>query len=368
LSSCLEVVSPNLHNDDGQRYVLMQLHEGCRADSSCYNLLVKQAPNNLVDNISQLLKRANLDEYVANKAAYLLTAIMSHGGSFQYQGDLDKVMGALFDGAKLSEQGVVDAVANLLKCDQFRKTVWDEQKAKSAIFKNSGSASVTYKQLYCIWLLSFNEEILNHMAKENRVPEKLKGVMGTSRVEKVIRIGLLATRNVMKSKSISDELVECGLLEVLQQLEFEKWRDTDLYDEIREMCTLVATRTAELTNFARYEKELATGELNWSFIHSDKFWNENAKNFEKDGFSAIVKLHALLKSSNTTTIAVACHDIGEFCQRHPIGKRIINKFGAKQSVMEHMSSPNREVAREALLCVQKIMLSDKSMDMMDDGS
>jgi len=216
--------------------------------------------------------------------------------------------------------------------------------------------AILYKCLFSVWMLSFNPTCLAALEK-TQVASMLKDTFLNSRVEKVIRIGLNALRNCLKSKELSAQIVEKGAMEPLQQLEFEKWRDPELYDEIRDMCSLVSARVNELSNFDRYEKEISSGNLQWGFIHSEKFWNENVMKFEKDEFRAIKTLAGLLSSNNPTTLAVACHDIGEFVRLHPVGKRTVGKVGAKDSVMSLMSHPDREVAREALLCVQKLMLN-----------
>lgn len=64
-------------------------------------------------------------------------------------------------------------------------------------------------------------------------------------------------------------------------------------------------------------------------------------------------------SRDTKTLAVACHDIAQFIQVHPAGRGIILDLKAKERVMKHMSHPNPEVSKQALLCVQKILLSAK---------
>ena len=64
-------------------------------------------------------------------------------------------------------------------------------------------------------------------------------------------------------------------------------------------------------------------------------------------------------SRDPKTLAVACHDIAQFIQIHPNGRGIILDLKAKERVMKHMSHPNPEIAKQALLCVQKILLSAK---------
>merc|ERR1712190_421861 len=111
----------------------------------------------------------------------------------------------------------------------------------------------------------------------------------------------------------------------------------------------------EMSNFDRYERELQTGCLAWGFIHSAKFWAENVLKFEQNDFRALKMLASLLLNFNTepTTLAVVCHDLGEFVAMHPLGKKKINQLNVKERIMQLMGSTEpsyREVRREALLC------------------
>merc|ERR1711879_142341 len=167
-------------------------------------------------------------------------------------------------------------------------------------------------------------------------------------------------RNLLKNKDLCEEIVESHVLETVQGLEYEKWRDTDLYDEIREMIALVSHEVTEFSNFERYERELSSGTLVWGFVHTNKFWAENVMKFQDNDFAALKKLALCLSSTDNVTLAVACHDLGEFVALHPLGKRKIAELAIKDRVMELMGSAGddmREVRREALLCCQKIMLN-----------
>ncbi|KAH0477707.1 MAG: hypothetical protein KVP17_004187 [Porospora cf. gigantea B] len=79
--------------------------------------------------------------------------------------------------------------------------------------------------------------------------------------------------------------------------------------------------------------------------------------FEVDEFAYVKKLVQALRQRNSTTLAVVCHDLGEFARLHPTGKLVLNKLRAKEMVMALMSHKEREVSREALLCMQKMMLN-----------
>lgn len=110
-------------------------------------------------------------------------------------------------------------------------------------------------------------------------------------------------------------------------------------------------------------------------MHTEKFWLENVMQFEKDEFKSIQQLadiikkyaHSILQKpqSNETkeeidnvTAAVACFDIGEFARLYPNGKKICQKFKIKENVMLLIATKDRDIAREALLCAQKIMLNN----------
>merc|ERR1719460_2890940 len=212
-------------------------------------------------------------------------------------------------------------------------------------------------------MVSFDTS-LSKSLKSNDVIQKLKAILIFSRTEKVIRLCLTVLKNFLAQKAdcqgICEDIVEEGVLESVQQLEYEKWRDAELYDDIRELVQLINSEVKELSNFDRYMKELESGSLTWGFIHSSKFFGENVMKFENGEFKALKLLANLLSSDNATTLAVACHDIGEFVSLHPLGKKQVNRLGVKERVMELMGSQEqdkREVRREALLCCQKIMLN-----------
>ena len=52
---------------------------------------------------------------------------------------------------------------------------------------------------------------------------------------------------VSSHQALADEVVEQGLLEVVQSLEYEKWRDSDLGEEIHGMSAQISTRVAEMS-------------------------------------------------------------------------------------------------------------------------
>jgi len=346
-------------NPKAAEFALATVYDLLRADGSVYTVF--EDVMRKLDVYSQCLAavKAQQSVFSADKAAYVLSALMGNvPAAFsekQVEGFLD-VLRAVSCGC--SEQGQLDAVVNVLKAKEFRKLVTSNASFVSLAFDaQTASPGVAYKKLFVLWLLSFEGSLI---FPAETVVQKLKEVLTCSRVEKVVRMGLMCLQSLLPNHSdVADEVVEQGLLEVVQALEYEKWRDAELYEEIKNMSSQISTRVAEMSNFARYERELGSGKLKWGFIHSPKFWSENVLKFEQNDWRALKALACCLDNqADPTTVAVACRDLGEFVTSHPLGKKQIGALGVKDKVMKLMSNTaEKEVRREALLCCQKIMLN-----------
>jgi V-type H+-transporting ATPase subunit H len=343
------------------QYLLTLFSETCRTDASLWELLVKNASGLFVP-FTMLLGRPNIDTFTADKAVQMLTAIMAHApeGTFSIQQVKLVAMNLVAGQYRTSQVGVLDGLSNLLKHDSFRAPLFEVFGTLEKILSVSvETPSALYRSLFCLWVSSFNEDVLVRVLapRSDAIVALLKSTFSDCRVEKVLRIGLSVVMNVVASPSFSEAMVESGIVHAIQPLEYEKWRDAELYDAIRNAANRVAAETSRHSNFERYEKELRAGTLRWGFIHSEKFWLENVNQFEKDNYSPVSQLVSLLASSDSVTQAVACHDLGEFARLHPSGKRVIAKLNGKNAVMALMTNGTREVSKEALLCTQKLMLN-----------
>jgi len=314
----------------------------------------------LTKPIMKVLTAKSADTYSCDKAAWLLSGIVCNAPGYFNENMVIELLNMAC--STCTQLGSLETIANLLKADKFRKLVWNSQDVAYRVFNVDASGTpsqILYKSLFCCWLVSFDKSLTKDL-KERQLVGRVKEILATNRVEKIARINLTLLKNLLQFKDLSEEIVEGHVLEVVQGLEYEKWRDAELYDEIREMVALISHEVTEFSNFDRYERELQSGTLAWGFIHTSKFWAENVMKFENNDFGALKKLAACLHSSDAVTLAVACHDIGEFVALHPLGKRKIAQLAIKDRVMELMGSTGddmRDVRREALLCCQKIMLN-----------
>merc|ERR1712233_233798 len=77
-----------------------------------------------------------------------------------------------------------------------------------------------------------------------------------SKAEKVVRLSLEVLRNFLKCKDLEEDLVTSEVLPAVKALEYEKWREPELYDRIRELTQAIDGTVSKVSNFGRYKKEL----------------------------------------------------------------------------------------------------------------
>jgi len=359
LKACIQATA--IRSDQTARQVaLLFLYDAFREDSSLYSQCegVLRQPDghgffrkHLEPNLTQP------DPFSADKAAWILSSIMTNCSYHYTKEDARVVLDRIFSKeCKCSNLGKLEATCNLLKAVDFRDTAWScAGEFVLRVSPDDKDAGMLYKYLFALWMLSYDKSIAAKLP--DGVVRNVRDIMASCRVEKVIRLGLVVIKSFLPHDKLSVDIVECQVLDVVQQLEFEKWRDQEIYESIQDVSRLVAAQVSALSNFDKYEKEVNNGHLKWGYLHSNKFWGENINKFEQNDFGVINKLCKLLEIDDRETQAVACHDIGEFAVLHPLGKKKVKDFGAKEQVMQLMDSDDRDVKREALLCCQKIMLN-----------
>ncbi|OEH75476.1 vacuolar atp synthase subunit [Cyclospora cayetanensis] len=345
------------------QYALTVLYEAVRENCSRYEAMCGVlAGSNVYGDFMQLLERQGVDTYTGDRAAFMLSGFMCRARTHAFPDDQVQyfVQGLIQQKFPVSESGRLDALVNILKIDRWRPLVW-ETRGLPDVLQNDLSlmqpAGVIYKAVFCVWLLSFHEGFPLAITEAGILRPTCE-VLKECRVEKVVRVGLHVVENLLSCEEAVEIIVEENVAQILTLLEFEKWRDPDMYDEIRACIFALDLKIRQFNNFERYLMELDKGKFKWSVLHSEKFWRENVMVFEKDEFATIQKIEKLLDSDDPTTQAVACYDLGEFARLHPAGKKVCQKFKVKDKVMLLISSKHREVAAEALLCVQKLMLNN----------
>jgi len=250
----------------------------------------------------------------------------------------------------------------LLRADEFRVQFAEEDginKLGTIVRENSGNAQLLYEALYCMWLITYNEKLSQSFEQTNVIPKIVETVRTVSK-EKCIRMGLAILKNLLNLGRNNEQMIEAGFFKVLENLQQRKWADNEMIEDMEVLRVEMEKKLEEFSSWDIYKAEVLSGNLDWSPVHkSERFWRANVINFEEQNFRILGVLCDILRTQqNTLTLAVACHDIGQFITHHPRGRTIINTLGAKSVIMTHMTHKDPEVQKQALLCVQKLMVAN----------
>ncbi|CAK0784291.1 hypothetical protein CVIRNUC_007495 [Coccomyxa viridis] len=222
------------------------------------------------------------------------------------------------------------------------------------------SHQLLYEAGLCAWQLTFYKPAAQAMAS-SRITPALVNLARHAQKEKVVRVALLGLKNLLSDASldIGPEAVEAGLPKVVQQRLLQSWEDEDVAAALEWLKEKLAEDIKLLSSWDKYKKEVLSGSLEWSPMHtSDQFWLENSPKFEERDCQVLRVLLKLLETSRESrTLAVGASDLGKFISAHPHGRSIVTDLRGKELAMRLMMHPDAEVQKQALLCVQKILLA-----------
>lgn len=254
--------------------------------------------------------------------------------------------------------------------------------AVSFAFGSSSSASssssrpldvqLLYESILSLWELSWYAPALARLA----TPQALTGLVDTVRLarkEKLVRVSLLALQRLLGAGEQALELVAVGrgLGRVLETRKAQSWDDQDVPALLEALSTRLQEGVAGLGSFERYKREVLSGTLTWSPAHrDDDFWRVHAELLVDSDASLLKRLVALLQNpaADPLTLAVACSDVAHFVAAYPHGRGVLAELGAKGAVMRLMAHPDAAVQREALVAVQRILLSKDKADTLESAT
>ena len=253
----------------------------------------------------------------------------------------------------------------------------DHQKMPGGPALGDDGGDGQYRTVFGLWLISYDPvHSLTFGGKGDSVPancingealKRLIQVLRHSKKTRVVRVALMCLRNML-NKGFNADIVDFGAVDVLNTLSAKKWPDEEIPEDIAAMLTILRADVKDLSTWSQYRQEVISGELSFKNpAHNDEsFWRTNIMRFEEKDFEVMKQLAQTLKEcsmdtnadNRDTKIAVACHDLGEIARIHPRGGKVIGLVPeAKTFVFQHMESSDTEVKREALLCVQKMMVA-----------
>mmetsp|Transcript_45605 Transcript_45605/g.74509 ORF Transcript_45605/g.74509 Transcript_45605/m.74509 type:complete len:342 (+) Transcript_45605:348-1373(+) len=254
------------------------------------------------------------------------------------------------------------------------------------ILNNANDVQLIYEIGFCIWMLSYNDASIIVLLKHNAIA-LLHDILRQSKKEKCTRVAILSLKNFASLQSrqhgyerteadddlgtvptVDDEgnklnifgdMISLGLLRTLSLMSRRNYGDPDILPEVDGLLATLEKNIEDTTSFADYKQEVMSGRLDWTPVHkSEKFWKENIKEFENNDYKILRELGKILKSddADAKALTIICHDFGEFVKYHPQGRKILNQLDVKNRILALMGHDNQEVNKQALLCVQKIMV------------
>jgi len=191
---------------------------------------------------------------------------------------------------------------------------------------------ILYLGCFSLWLLSYNKATFDAF-KECKVVRRLVEVIKKSiHREKVVRVALSGLKNLLIDAHFNEEMIALQLTKIMQPI-FSKtnWKDEDVIKDAKLISEQLEAKIEELSSWEKYRGEVTSGNLQWSPVHNDQFFRENASRFEDHNFEVVRALIELLESKEPLTLEVCCHDLGTFARFSRTEKKSWNGWAAKPS-------------------------------------
>ncbi|KAF4615328.1 hypothetical protein D9613_002847 [Agrocybe pediades] len=293
------------------------------------------------------------DEFVQLKTAQILTVLLSAETAPLRSEHLQpflNVLSSFIQGPSSNKRDIaVQCLESLLSRPDCRQEVWRIPTIIAGfvdILKRNPGPQMSYQVSF-----SLNFDIIPILVQ----------VVQSAVKEKVIRV-IVATfreKNLVTKAPAANlpAMLVSQLLPFVKNLATRKWSDEDIIEDVLFLKDELNNRFQSLTTYDEYTSELASGHLSWTPVHeSDDFWKENAMKLNDKDYEQLKTLINLLKNSNDSTVlAVAAHDIGQYVKHYERGKNPVSELGGKARVMELMTHPDSDVRYRALISVQHLV-------------
>lgn len=358
-----------LNNDETIQYTLTLIDDALHADPARVGLfhgVQGGKPYGVFLNLAMEKK----DKYIQNKAVKILSALCVTGPPMD-DSSAEKYLKWLAAQLRTNDtalvQVVIKSLMSVLRFDSYRLKFYNEtdgvEGLNGLVDDKAANFQMQYQVIFCYWLLTFNADIAGDIPKK-RIPAVIGGILSKTNKEKVVRVAVLTLRNIVdKSKPDQikhnvENMVANKLLRHLRAIQQKSWKDEDIKEDVDATLETMMKHVHELSSFDEYAAEVRSGELKWSAVHkSDSFWRDNVMKLNENDHEILRLLIATVeKPQTTTTLAVALHDLGEYCRTYPQGRGNVEELGGKSAVMAAMAHADAAVRYEALIATQKMMV------------
>lgn len=186
--------------------------------------------------------------------------------------------------------------------------------------------------------------------------------------EKIVRIVCMLFENLKEDTDCMECLSMVNAFNIVIKLQNRPWVDKDINEVLERLFKYFDKNYHEYSTFEKWKKQITKGQLAWSPVHTEKFWQTAFVYFhEADNLACIRMLIDILdkeptseqdKESLETKKAVALYDLGEFSRFFPMGRSFLEGAGAKIKIANIMGDPHAspELKKEAITSYQKILM------------
>lgn len=229
---------------------------------------------------------------------------------------------------------------------------------------------IAYNVLTTLWILSYHEFSLPYLADYAlNIIELVTKVLDYFNKEKIVRIVCMLFENLKRDPECMECLSMVNVLNIVTKLQNRPWVDKDITDCLERLFKFFDQNYHEYSTFEKWKKQITKGQLSWSPVHTEKFWQSAFVYFhEADNLACIRILIDIVgsqpepgnddKQAFETKQAVALYDIGEFSRFFPLGRSFLERHGAKERIAGIMADPyaSPELKKEAITCYQKVLM------------
>lgn len=216
-----------------------------------------------------------------------------------------------------------------------------------------------YHILFCFWALTFSTDGLQRLSEMAFVKElaRLLALIQPER-EEIVRLLINIVSQLNSFPLFTETAFDNDILRLIRMFQMKHFVDPELSSSIDATAEKLNQNLRNLSLWEKYVREVKTGHLHFTISHkSEIFWKNNIERFGDNHYNIVVLLTKLLASKEEETVIVACHDLGEFVSRSPVGKQKLEELGSKLAIMELLNSESDAIKKEALRTTQLMLLN-----------
>lgn len=105
--------------------------------------------------------------------------------------------------------------------------------------------------------------------------------------EKITRVAFTIFKNIQSNHGCLELMMDSKLLKIIDTILKGNIKDEELLSSIKDIGAVLESNIRVLSSFDKYNKELNSESLEWSSVHNERFWKENALKFETNDYHLI---------------------------------------------------------------------------------